>query len=146
MLITNGKLVTWEKPNRILDGHALRVVDDLITEIGPESEMIGSHPEEEILDAGGQYVMPGIICAHTHFYGAFARGLSTPCNTRRRFSGNTQKALVAVGRVVGRRRSALFGTRMPGGCYPAWHNDFDRSSRFAQRNRWIIGCDCFSRG
>jgi putative selenium metabolism protein SsnA len=78
MLITNGKLVTWENPNRILDGHALRIADGLIAQIGPESELIESHPEEEILDAGGQYVMPGIICAHTHFYGAFARGLSTP--------------------------------------------------------------------
>jgi hypothetical protein len=25
MLITNGKLVTWENPNRVLDGHALRI-------------------------------------------------------------------------------------------------------------------------
>jgi cytosine/adenosine deaminase-related metal-dependent hydrolase len=30
------------------------------------------------LDAGGQYVMPGNICAHTHFYGAFARGMAIP--------------------------------------------------------------------
>jgi putative selenium metabolism protein SsnA len=27
---------------------------------------------------GGQYVMPGNICAHTHFYGAFARGMAIP--------------------------------------------------------------------
>jgi len=27
---------------------------------------------------GGQYVMPGNICAHTHFYGAYARGLAIP--------------------------------------------------------------------
>jgi putative selenium metabolism protein SsnA len=31
-----------------------------------------------VLDAGGQLVMPGNICAHTHFYGAFARGMAIP--------------------------------------------------------------------
>jgi putative selenium metabolism protein SsnA len=33
---------------------------------------------EEVLDARGQLVMPGNICAHTHFYGAFARGMAIP--------------------------------------------------------------------
>jgi putative selenium metabolism protein SsnA len=50
----------------------------LIGEIGPDPELKGQYPQEETIDAGGQYVMPGAICAHTHFYGAFARGLSTP--------------------------------------------------------------------
>ena len=36
------------------------------------------YPEAERLDARGQYVMPGNICAHTHFYGAFARGMAIP--------------------------------------------------------------------
>jgi putative selenium metabolism protein SsnA len=30
------------------------------------------------LDARGQLVMPGNICAHTHFYGAYARGMGIP--------------------------------------------------------------------
>lgn len=30
------------------------------------------------MDASGQFILPGNICAHTHFYGAFARGLSIP--------------------------------------------------------------------
>jgi putative selenium metabolism protein SsnA len=36
------------------------------------------HPTVETLDARGQLVMPGNICAHTHFYGAFARGMAIP--------------------------------------------------------------------
>jgi len=78
MLITNGIIVTWEKPNRILDRYALLVKDGLIADLGPEEQLKERYPDDEILDAGGQYVMPGVICAHTHFYGAFARGLSTP--------------------------------------------------------------------
>jgi putative selenium metabolism protein SsnA len=78
MLITNGKLVTWEEPNQILEGQALYVSGGLIVEIGPEEELTTRHPDEVRLDARGQYVMPGNICAHTHFYGAYARGLAIP--------------------------------------------------------------------
>lgn len=78
MLITNGKLITWEKPNRILEGYALRIENDKITEIDLQQELIAKYPGDERLDAHGQYVMPGSICAHTHFYGAYARGMGIP--------------------------------------------------------------------
>jgi len=77
MLIINAALVTWEDPNRILRDHALRIVGGLIHEIAPSSELT-AQPGEETLDAHGQLVMPGNICAHTHFYGAFARGMAIP--------------------------------------------------------------------
>jgi len=78
MLITNGILITWETPNRILENQAVRIEGNKIVEIGPQSEMIERYPQEERLDAEGQYVMPGNICAHTHFYGAYARGMGIP--------------------------------------------------------------------
>ena len=46
--------------------------------MGPTNDLKEKHPQEERLDAGGQYVMPGNICAHTHFYGAYARGMAIP--------------------------------------------------------------------
>jgi putative selenium metabolism protein SsnA len=78
MLIINGTLITWEEPNRILEDHAVLVQDGRIAAIGPQAELVAQHPDEERLDAGGQYVMPGNIVAHTHFYGAYARGLAIP--------------------------------------------------------------------
>lgn len=78
MIITNGIIVTWEKPNRILQNHAIVVQDDRIVEIGLSDQLLKKYPGEDILDAGGQYVMPGNICAHTHFYGAYSRGLAIP--------------------------------------------------------------------
>ena len=78
MLITNATLITWEEPNRILPDHAVLIRDGRIAEIGPQDEMLARHPQAERLDARRQYVMPGNICAHTHFYGAFARGLAIP--------------------------------------------------------------------
>lgn len=78
MLITNGKLITWQQPNQILEGQALLIQQDRIEAIGPQDELLERYPEAPRLDAAGQYVMPGNICAHTHFYGAFARGMAIP--------------------------------------------------------------------
>jgi putative selenium metabolism protein SsnA len=78
MLITNGALVTWEEPNRILSDHALYIEDGIIRAIGATNELISRYPQAERLNARGQLVMPGNICAHTHFYGAYARGMAIP--------------------------------------------------------------------
>ncbi|HOD44979.1 MAG TPA: amidohydrolase family protein [Anaerolineaceae bacterium] len=76
MLIINGKIVTWELPNRILDGRAVYIQGDQIIEVGNQADLLNRYPNEERVDAAGQLVMPGIICAHTHFYGAFGRGMA----------------------------------------------------------------------
>lgn len=91
MLITNGKIITWEIENQILENMAIRIQDGRIAEIGDNNEMRQRYPQEEILDARGQYVMPGNICAHTHFYGAFARGMAIPGRAPKDFPEILQK-------------------------------------------------------
>jgi len=78
MIITNGKIITWDEPNQIFEGHAIKIEADRIAEIGPQDQLIAENPDLDQIDAQGQYVMPGNICAHTHFYGAFARGMAIP--------------------------------------------------------------------
>jgi putative selenium metabolism protein SsnA len=79
MLIINGKLITWGTENRIIgEDIGLLIQDGRIKKIAPQADLIREYPDETQLDADGQYVMPGNICAHTHFYGAFSRGLSIP--------------------------------------------------------------------
>lgn len=78
MLITNTKLITWEKENRVLEGYAIYIEHDRIIEIDNEQALLAKYPNAERLDARGQYVLPGNICAHTHFYGAYARGMAIP--------------------------------------------------------------------
>ena len=85
MLITHGLVVTMTEPNRVIEDGALLIRDGLIADIGPTQELLARHgdprlPDQEadVLDAGGKLVLPGNICAHTHFYGAFARGMAIP--------------------------------------------------------------------
>lgn len=77
-LIVNGRLITWGTPNEIIDNGALLVQDGRIADMGTTAELIAKYPNVSQLDAAGQLVMPGNICAHTHFYGAFARGMHIP--------------------------------------------------------------------
>jgi putative selenium metabolism protein SsnA len=91
MLITNCTVITGESPNRILPDHAVLVAGARIREIGPSTVLEKKHAKARRLDAGGQLLMPGGICAHTHFYGAFARGLAIPTTAPRDFPEILQK-------------------------------------------------------
>ena len=78
LLIDNARLITWNDPNELLESSALLLRDGRIHDLGPAAELGPRYPDAERLDARGQLVMPGNICAHTHFYGAFARGMAIP--------------------------------------------------------------------
>jgi cytosine/adenosine deaminase-related metal-dependent hydrolase len=78
MLITNGTIVTLGRENKIIPNGAIYIEGDKIVDIGDTEALASSYPVPDRLDARGKLVMPGNICAHTHFYGAFARGMSLP--------------------------------------------------------------------
>ncbi|MFN8457355.1 MAG: putative aminohydrolase SsnA [Anaerolineae bacterium] len=78
MLITNGTVLTFGDDKRVLPYGAVYYEGDTIVEVGRTADLSSKYPQAERLDAQGKIVMPGMICAHTHFYGAFARGMAIP--------------------------------------------------------------------
>jgi len=78
MLITHGTLVTMGTPNELVSDGALYLKGEQIADLGRSAELEARYPHAERLDAAGRLVLPGLICAHTHFYGAFARGMALP--------------------------------------------------------------------
>jgi putative selenium metabolism protein SsnA len=78
LLITNGTVVTWEPGADLIERGAVYVEDGRVAEVGQSADLEARYPTAERIDAGGQLIMPGNVCAHTHFYGAFARGLAIP--------------------------------------------------------------------
>jgi putative selenium metabolism protein SsnA len=85
MLITNGRVVTFGETNEIIENGAVRVAGALISDVGQAQHLEQAYPDEEVVDAGGQLIMPGNICGHTHFYGAFSRGMAIPGDPARDF-------------------------------------------------------------
>ena len=78
LLITHARLATLgDAPDLVEDG-ALLIAGDRIAALGTTAELTTRYPAVERWDAEGQLVLPASICAHTHFYGAFARGMAIP--------------------------------------------------------------------
>jgi len=76
MLITHARLATLGDEPRLIEDGALLVAGERIVDLGTSAELLSHYPETERWDAAGQLVLPASICAHTHFYGAFARGMA----------------------------------------------------------------------
>ncbi|HLF28826.1 MAG TPA: putative aminohydrolase SsnA [Anaerolineae bacterium] len=110
MLITHGRIATFGADPQVIDDGAIYVEGDRIAAVGSSADLIARYPEAERLDAQGQLVLPGNICAHTHFYGAFARGLALPGEPARNFVEILQKLWWRLDRALdadGVRYSAL---------------------------------------
>ncbi len=78
LLITHGQVFTLGNRNEMIADGAVCIEGDVIAEVGTSADLEARYPRAERLDAGGKLVLPGSICGHTHFYGAFARGMAIP--------------------------------------------------------------------
>ena len=72
LLIKNALIVTMDKDRRILKDGSLAVENGRITAVGRGIKVKGK--PEDVIDAKGKIVMPGLICSHTHLYGTLLRG------------------------------------------------------------------------
>lgn len=78
LIVGNGLLFTLGAAGRAIPGGGLYSIDGVIKEVGDTAKLRAEHPTAEFLDAEGGVIMPGMICAHTHFYGAYALGWAFP--------------------------------------------------------------------
>ena len=76
LLITNATVVNW--PDDLIENGAVLIEGDTIQAVGDTADLAARYPQAEQIDARGQLAMPGNICAHTHFYGAYSRGMAIP--------------------------------------------------------------------
>src|SRR5512136_2611418 len=78
MLVTRGQVFTLGQRNELISDGAIYIDGDTIDEVGTTAALEARYPRVPRLDASGKLVLPGSICGHTHFYGAFARGMAIP--------------------------------------------------------------------
>ncbi len=75
LLVTNGTVLTFDPAAPLVERGAVYIHEGEVSAVGPAAELEAKHPRALRVDAGGGVIMPGLILAHTHFYGAFARGI-----------------------------------------------------------------------
>lgn len=77
LLLTNATVLTMTDRG-VLNNHAVLIEDNRIVAVEPSDTLRQRYPDAEEIDVAGSLVMPGNICAHTHFYGTYARGMAIP--------------------------------------------------------------------
>lgn len=71
LLIQNAlRIVTCDEADRVLEGANLLIENGAITYLGPQAR-----PADQVLDATGHLVYPGLINTHHHLYQTFSRNL-----------------------------------------------------------------------
>jgi putative selenium metabolism protein SsnA len=85
LLIGGGTVVTLGEARQCLAAGAVVVRDRHIQAVGTERALRAEYPAAQFVDARGGLIMPGFLCTHTHFYGAFARGMAIPGEPPRTF-------------------------------------------------------------
>ncbi|MDO5715595.1 MAG: putative aminohydrolase SsnA [Tissierellia bacterium] len=82
MIIGNGKLITNNEEQPLIENGAVVIDKNEIIDFGPTKDMRKKFAEKEFHDVEGRVIMPGMINCHTHIYSAFGRGMSVSKPTR----------------------------------------------------------------
>ncbi len=91
MLIYNATVITFDEANPLVGDGAVHYQGDEIVAVGHSADLLKQYPDVQHWNANGMVLMPGQICAHTHFYGAFARGMYIPGEPAKDFPEILQK-------------------------------------------------------
>jgi len=79
LLIKNARVVvTMDEQRREIDNGAIYVRGNVIEQVGPTSELPQS--AEEVIDAAGHAVIPGLVNTHHHMYQSLTRVIPTAQN------------------------------------------------------------------
>lgn len=80
MLLANATLLSLATGT--VERADLRIENGVIT---GKAKKLKAGAGEKTLDLSGKFIMPGMVCGHTHLYSALARGMPAPRKTPRNF-------------------------------------------------------------
>eukprot|EP00771_Trimastix_marina_P000403 gnl/Trimastix_PCT/1420.p2 GENE.gnl/Trimastix_PCT/1420~~gnl/Trimastix_PCT/1420.p2 ORF type:complete len:491 (-),score=155.33 gnl/Trimastix_PCT/1420:52-1470(-) len=78
LYVFNAFVLTFDSEKPTIENGAMYCEGDQIVEVGNQADL---HPKyfgkgHKEIDADGKVLMPSFICAHTHYYGMFSRGMA----------------------------------------------------------------------
>ncbi len=75
ILIKNVNVISWGEHPTFLEGQDLLIEEGKISQMGANLD-VSNYKSLKTIMGEGRLLMPGMVNAHTHFYSAFARGLT----------------------------------------------------------------------
>ncbi len=91
VLLKGGVVVTMDSSRRVIQDGAVAFEDGKITFVGKSQDVERTSRFDKVLDVRGRFVMPGLVCAHTHLYGIALRGASLKIKPTSDFLENLQR-------------------------------------------------------
>lgn len=85
-LIGNGKVITRDQNQPIIEKGCIVIEGNKILEIGLTEELKRKYNNSRFIDAKGRLIMPGFINTHMHYYSTFARGMANDSPPATKFS------------------------------------------------------------
>ncbi|MDS0261118.1 amidohydrolase [Haloarcula sp. S1CR25-12] len=74
LLIRDGRVVTQDDQRTVIEDGAVAVEDGRIVAVGPTEELVPASDADEVIDASGCAVIPGLVNPHTHVSDILLRG------------------------------------------------------------------------
>jgi 5-methylthioadenosine/S-adenosylhomocysteine deaminase len=75
-ILTGGTVVTMNDAYDVFVDGAVAIRDSQIIAVGPSADIAANYSADEVITCEGQYIMPGLINAHTHIAMTLLRGLA----------------------------------------------------------------------
>ncbi|GAB4315083.1 MAG: amidohydrolase family protein [Phototrophicales bacterium] len=75
-ILTNGVVITMNKAFDVFLNGAVAIEGNQIIAVNTTEEILKAYEADEIIDCKGQYILPGLINAHTHVPMTLLRGLA----------------------------------------------------------------------
>jgi 5-methylthioadenosine/S-adenosylhomocysteine deaminase len=66
LILSGGTVITMNESFEIIHDGMLVIADSKIIAIGKRAELEGQYQAAETIDCNGQYILPGLVNAHTH--------------------------------------------------------------------------------
>lgn len=76
LILTNGILITMDEDFQVLHDGAIAVRDNQIIAIGTSADIAANYNADETVSCRNQYILPGLINAHTHAPMTLLRGMA----------------------------------------------------------------------
>ena len=75
-ILSGGSVVTMNQQFDIVRDGAVVISGNKITAVGERAAILSQYEADEIVDCSGQYILPGLVNAHTHVPMTLLRGLA----------------------------------------------------------------------
>lgn len=76
IILSGGTVVTMDDFYTVIPDGAVAIADGKIVGVGTREEILQNYDALDIVDCDGQYIMPGLINAHTHVPMTLLRGMA----------------------------------------------------------------------